>query len=57
MLSLPVSRNGSQPLCDQTVEGIKRQIDDRHLRPGTNLPSIRDFAEMHQVSRFEAYAD
>ena len=58
MLSLSVSRNASQPLCDQIVAGIKRQIDDRHLRPGTRLPSIRSFAETHSVSRFtvvEAY--
>jgi DNA-binding transcriptional MocR family regulator len=58
MLSLSVSRNGIQPLCDQIVAGIKRQIDDRHLRPGTKLPSIRNFAETHNISRFtvvEAY--
>jgi DNA-binding transcriptional MocR family regulator len=58
MLSLPVSRIGSQPLCEQIVAGIKRQIVDRHLRPGTKLPSIRNFAETHKVSRFtvvEAY--
>ncbi len=37
---------------------VKRQIDDRRLRPGTRLPSIRNFAETHGVSRFtvvEAY--
>ena len=47
-----------QPLADQIVAGIKRQIDDRHLRPGTKLPSIRNFAESYKVSRFtvvEAY--
>jgi DNA-binding transcriptional MocR family regulator len=58
MLSLSVSRGGGQPLCDQIVAGVKRQIDDRHLRPGTRLPSIRNFAETHDVSRFtvvEAY--
>jgi DNA-binding transcriptional MocR family regulator len=58
MLSLSVSQNGMQPLRDQIVAGIKRQIDDRHLRPGTKLPSIRDFAESYDVSRFtvvEAY--
>jgi len=58
MLSLPVTRNDSQSLRDQIVVGIKRQIDDRHLRPGTKLPSIRNFAETHNVSRFtvvEAY--
>jgi DNA-binding transcriptional MocR family regulator len=58
MLSLSVSQKADQPLTDQIVAGIKRQIDDRHLRPGTKLPSIRSFAETHGVSRFtvvEAY--
>jgi DNA-binding transcriptional MocR family regulator len=58
MLSLTVSQNSGEPLCDQIVAGIKRQIDDRHLRPGTKLPSIRNFAETYNVSRFtvvEAY--
>src|SRR5436190_16420183 len=58
MLSLTVSRNSGQPLVDQIVGGIKRQIDDRHLRPGTKLPSIRKFAGTYNVSRFtvvEAY--
>ena len=58
MLSLTISRNSGQPLADQIVAGIKRQIDDRHLRPGSKLPSIRNFAESYKVSRFtvvEAY--
>jgi DNA-binding transcriptional MocR family regulator len=58
MLSLTVSQKSGQPLADQIVAGIKRQIDDRHLRPGTKLPSIRTFADSHNVSRFtvvEAY--
>ena len=58
MLSLTISQNGDQPLADQIVAGIKRQIDDRHLRPGTKLPSIRNFADTYNVSRFtvvEAY--
>jgi DNA-binding transcriptional MocR family regulator len=58
MFSLTVSPNGDRPLTDQIVAGIKRQIDDRYLRPGTKLPSIRSFAETHNVSRFtvvEAY--
>jgi DNA-binding transcriptional MocR family regulator len=56
MLSLTV--NSGQPLVDQIVAGIKRQIDDRHLLPATKLPSIRNFAETYHVSRFtvvEAY--
>ena len=58
MLSLTVSPNSEQRLVDQIVAGIKRQIQDRHLRPGAKLPSIRNFAETHSVSRFtvvEAY--
>ena len=58
MLSLTVSHKSGQPLSDQIVAGIKRQIDDRHLRPGTKLPSIRTFADSYKVSRFtvvEAY--
>ena len=58
MLSLTVSQTSNQPLAEQIVAGIKRQIDDRHLRPGTKLPSIRAFAQNHGVSRFtvvEAY--
>jgi DNA-binding transcriptional MocR family regulator len=56
MVSLTLSPDG--PLADQIVAGIKRQIDDRLLRPGTRLPSIRSLAESHKVSRFtvvEAY--
>jgi DNA-binding transcriptional MocR family regulator len=58
MLSLTISQKSDQPLADQIVAGIKRQIDDRHLRPGAKLPSIRNFADNHNVSRFtvvEAY--
>ena len=58
MLSLNVVPREDRPLTDQIVMGVKRQIDDRQLRPGTRLPSIRNFAETHGVSRFtvvEAY--
>jgi DNA-binding transcriptional MocR family regulator len=58
MLSLTVSHSSSQPLAEQIVAGIKRQIDDRHLQPGSKLPSIRGFARDHKVSRstvVEAY--
>ena len=58
MLSLTISQKSGQPLADQIVSGIRRQISDRHLRPGTKLPSIRNFADTYKVSRFtvvEAY--
>ena len=57
-LSLTVNPKSGLPLTDQIVSGIKRQIDERHLRPGSKVPSIRNFAENHNVSRFtvvEAY--
>ncbi|HEY8709465.1 MAG TPA: PLP-dependent aminotransferase family protein [Burkholderiaceae bacterium] len=58
MLALTIDQQSDQPLTAQIVTGIKRQIDDRHLRPGSKLPSIRNFAENYNVSRFtvvEAY--
>jgi DNA-binding transcriptional MocR family regulator len=58
MLSLTISPQSDEPLANQIVAGIKRQIEDRHLRSGTRLPSIRNFAESYGVSRFtvvEAY--
>ncbi len=58
MLSLAITSNDQRPLVEQIVHGIRRQIDERHLRPGAQLPSIRRFAETNKVSRFtvvEAY--
>ena len=58
MVALTVNRDDPRPLVDQIVAGIKRQIDDRQLRPGARLPSIRRFAAAHDVGRFtvvEAY--
>ena len=44
----------SQPesLTEQIVIGIQRLVDNRDLRPGTRLPSIRKFAADHDVSKF-----
>jgi DNA-binding transcriptional MocR family regulator len=58
VLSLSTDRHDQRPLVEQIVAGISREIDDRRLRPGTKLPSIRDLARSHNVSRFtvvEAY--
>ncbi len=58
MQQIGLNRNVSYPLVEQIVDGIRRQIDDRLLRPGSKLPSIRAFAAQHEVSRFtviEAY--
>src|SRR3954467_9571574 len=46
------------PLVSQIVDGFRRLIADRSLKPGTKLPSLRAFAASHGVSVFtvvEAY--
>ncbi len=48
----------STPLVVQIVDGMRRLVDQGALRPGTKVPSIRQFAQAHQVSVFtvvEAY--
>lgn len=40
------------PLVEQIVHGLGRQVTEGALRPGARLPSIRDFARQHDVSRF-----
>jgi DNA-binding transcriptional MocR family regulator len=58
MLSLKIGAADPRPLVEQIVVGISQEIDERHLRSGTRIPSIRNFAEQHRVSRstvVEAY--
>lgn len=53
-----LSRDASESLVEQIVRSIESRIDDKLLRNGARMPSIRQFAETHQVSRFtvvEAY--
>lgn len=53
-----ISRDSSVSLVEQIVRVLAARIDDRLLRRGTRMPSIRQFAEQHGVSRFtviEAY--
>lgn len=48
----------STPLVAQIVEGFRRLIDDKSLRVGAKVPSVRQFAAAHEVSVFtvvEAY--
>lgn len=40
------------PLVEQIVVGVGQLIDKRALRTGARMPSIRDFATQHGVSRF-----
>ncbi len=49
---------GAATLVERIVAWHVRRIDDRLLRPGSKLASIRQFADQHRVSRFtvvEAY--
>jgi DNA-binding transcriptional MocR family regulator len=53
-----LSRQGGESLVDQIVRSVEARIDDKLLRTGARMPSIRRFADMQQVSRFtvvEAY--
>jgi DNA-binding transcriptional MocR family regulator len=53
-----LSRDSGESLVDQIVRTVQVRIDDKLLRTGARMPSIRQFAETHGVSRFtvvEAY--
>ncbi len=54
MISINLDPDDQLPLVDQIVHAIRRQIDERCLRPGTKLPSIRKFAASYGISRFTA---
>lgn len=55
VLSL-LSRESGESLADQIVRSVAVRIDDRHLRSGARMPSIRQFAAMHGVSAFTVVA-
>jgi DNA-binding transcriptional MocR family regulator len=53
-----LSRQSGETLVAQIVRSVEARIDDKLLRTGTRMPSIRQFADTHGVSRFtvvEAY--
>jgi DNA-binding transcriptional MocR family regulator len=54
----PLSHEAPLPLIDQITGFLRHRIEERHLRPGTRMPSIRRFAGDNGISRFtvvEAY--
>jgi DNA-binding transcriptional MocR family regulator len=51
-----LSRDSGEPLADQIVRAVAARIDDRHLRAGARMPSIRQFAGAHGVSAFTVVA-
>ncbi|WP_416200093.1 PLP-dependent aminotransferase family protein [Undibacterium sp. 5I1] len=53
-----VSRDSGGSLVEQIVRNVATRIDDKLLRTGARMPSIRQFADEQRVSRFtvvEAY--
>ncbi|MFD2368283.1 PLP-dependent aminotransferase family protein [Pseudoduganella sp. GCM10020061] len=55
LLAAPLSRDG-EPLVEQIVRALSARIDERVLRPGARLPSIRQFAAAHGISTFTTVA-
>lgn len=51
-----LARDSGEPLADQIVRAVAHRIDERLLRPGTRMPSIRRFAAAHGVSPFTVVA-
>ncbi len=54
--SLSLVRDSNEPLADQIVRGVAGRIEERLLRPGARMPSIRQFAQAHGVSPFTVVA-
>lgn len=53
-----LSPRSDRTLVEQIVDWYAARIDERVIRPGTRMPSVRQFAAGHGVSRFtvvEAY--
>ncbi|GAA4018539.1 PLP-dependent aminotransferase family protein [Actimicrobium antarcticum] len=53
-----LSRDSAESLVEQIVRSVGLRIDDKLLRTGARMPSIRQFSDLHAVSRFtvvEAY--
>jgi DNA-binding transcriptional MocR family regulator len=58
LISRDISRGSGDSLVEQIVRSIATRIDDKLLRTGARMPSIRQFADEQRVSRFtvvEAY--
>lgn len=49
---ISLDSNDSLPLIDQIVNAVRKMIDDRAIRTGARMPSIRSFAHDHGISRF-----
>jgi DNA-binding transcriptional MocR family regulator len=52
MSMILINSQDSLPLVEQVVQELKKLIDLQRIRPGSRLPSIRQFALDHQISKF-----
>lgn len=55
-LPFVLARDAGAPLADQIVSAVAARVDERLLRPGARMPSIRRFAASHGVSPFTVVA-
>ncbi|WP_188589365.1 GntR family transcriptional regulator, partial [Achromobacter denitrificans] len=46
------ARGQAPTLVEQLVAAILQAIEAQTLRPGMSLPSVREFARLHDVSTF-----
>ena len=52
IMKIRIDSSQCESLVDQIVDGVRNLVDNRTLRPGTRLPSIRRFAADHDISKF-----
>lgn len=52
MTLLSLDPSSPTPLTDQIVTALGRLVEERAVRAGTRMPSIRNFAADHGISRF-----
>lgn len=52
MQLITINQQDNTPLVEQIVNEVGRLVESRLLRPGSRLPSIRQFSSDHGVSRF-----
>ncbi|MES2016357.1 MAG: PLP-dependent aminotransferase family protein [Pseudomonadota bacterium] len=55
-LATLLMRGSGETLIDQIVRSVSARIDDKLLRAGARMPSIRQFAASHGVSAFTVVA-
>ena len=51
-ITIALETNSGNPLVEQITNAVQKRIDERQLRHGTRMPSIRTFATHHKISRF-----